>query len=264
MKDLYNILGVDKTASPEEIKRAYRKLASKHHPDRGGDTARFQEIQSAYETLSDPQRRQQYDNPSPFGPNFNQGGFRSPFHDPQFDLNSIFDMFGARFHQQRPQVARVSLWLTLEEVYAGGKKTIGIGTPQGQHAVEIEIPKGVENGMGVQYSGIAPGGLDLIIQYRIHPHSTWEREKNNLVTEKTLTVWELILGKEIPIQVISGQTVNLKVPPKTQPGTIMRLRGFGLPSINGNQGDALIKIQASVPTDIPDYLMDAIRKAQGQ
>lgn len=264
MKDLYSILGVAKTASPEEIKRAYRKLASKHHPDRGGDTAQFQEIQSAYETLSDPQRRQQYDNPSPFGSSFNQGGFRSHFNDAQFDLNSIFDMFGARFHQPRPQVARVSLWLTLEEVYIGGKKTIGIGTPQGQHAVEIEIPKGVENGMGVQYSGIAPGGLDLVIQYRIHPHSVWEREKNNLYTEKKLTIWELILGKEIQVQAISGQTINLKIPPKTQPGTIMRLRGLGLSSLNGQQGDALIKVEATIPSDIPEYLMDAIRKSQEQ
>jgi DnaJ-class molecular chaperone len=264
MKDLYSILGIEKTAGPEEIKRAYRKLASKHHPDRGGDTAQFQEIQSAYETLSDPQRRQQYDNPSPFASNFNNGGFRGHFNDAQFDLNSIFDMFGARFHQQRSQYARVSLWLTLEEVYAGGKKTIGIGTPQGQHAVEVDIPKGVEDGMGVQYSGIAPGGLDLVVQYRIHPHLVWVREKNNLLSEKKLNFWELILGKEITVQAISGQMLNLKIPPNTQPGTTMRLRGLGLLSMNGHQGDALVKIQGVIPADIPDYVMDAIRKSQGQ
>lgn len=262
MKDLYGVLGVKKTASPDEIKLAYRKLASKHHPDRGGDTAHFQEIQSAYEVLSDPTRRQQYDNPSPFRSQFNQGGFDSPFTHTQFDLNSIFDMFGQRFHQQRPQIARVNLWITLEEVYKGGKKTIGIGTPQGQHAVEIEIPKGVENGMGVQYSGIAPGGLDLVVQYRIQPHTVWERDKNNLLCEKKFTIWELILGKEIPIQTISEQTINLKIPAGTQPGTVLRLKGLGLPSINGMQGDALIHVQASIPSDIPDYLMEAIRKFQ--
>ena len=113
MTDHYATLGVTKTASADEIKRAYRKLASQHHPDKGGDTAKFQEIQTAYDTLSDPQKRQQHDNPNPFGGGFPgghqagfQGGFPGgfSFNVNGFDMNDVFgQMFGAQFGQRQPQ-----------------------------------------------------------------------------------------------------------------------------------------------------------------
>ena len=97
MIDHYSTLGVGKNANADDIKKAYRKLAGKHHPDKGGDTATFQKIEEAYRILSDPQQRQQYDNPSPFG----QPGFGS--HNASFDMDAIFSMFGARFHHPQQQ-----------------------------------------------------------------------------------------------------------------------------------------------------------------
>ena len=171
----YATLGVNENADATEIKRAYRKLASQHHPDRGGDTKRFQEIQGAYDTLSDAQKRQAYDNPQPQFSGFGPAG-------PGFDFNTIFDMFGTRFQHttQRPQHSRMTLWITLQDVAAGGPRTVTVGTQHGTHAVEIEIPLGINDGDTVQYSGIGPGGMDLIIQFRIHPDPRFQRQALNL------------------------------------------------------------------------------------
>jgi molecular chaperone DnaJ len=185
MTDYYKILGVDRQASPDAIKKAYRQKASLYHPDKeGGSKVKFQEVEEAYRTLGDPQKRQQYDNPSPFGnPGF--GGFRQ--HTTDFDLDSIFNMFGARFNHpgfQQNRRAQMQLWVTLEDVARGGSKTISVGTQQGNYPVEIEIPLGIGDGDSVQYPGIGPGGMNLIVTYRIHPNPRWQRQDQNLITEQ--------------------------------------------------------------------------------
>jgi len=254
----YDILGVDRDATPDTIKRAYRKLASQHHPDKGGDKAKFQEIQSAYDTLSDPAKRQQYDNPAygaPPGFGFRPGN--------SFDFDSIFNMFGAQFqhpHQQRNQQARMSLWITLRDVAVGGHRTISVGTQQGTHAVDIEIPLGINDGDTVQYSNVGPGGMDLLITYRIHPDARFQRQDLNLHCEQTVSVWDMILGGETTIKDIQGQELSLTVPPRTQPGTKFRLRGRGLKSRNGGSGDILIKLQAHIPESISDELLNLIQQ----
>jgi curved DNA-binding protein len=263
MQNHYQTLGVNKDATADDIKRAYRKLASKHHPDRGGDTGTFQEIQTAYDTLSDPQRRATYDNPG-FG-SFG-GGFRA---DAPFDFQTIFDIFGARFQQpgqqqqqQRRQQARMSLWITLRDVAAGGKRTISVGTQQGTHAVEIEIPLGIDNGDTVQYSGIGPGGMDLVVTYRIHPDARFERNDLNLLTEHQIDIWTLITGGSATVKDVLGNSLEISVPARTQPGTTVRLRGRGLNGRTGSSGDLLVRLQARIPDHIDPDLLTMIEKTR--
>ena len=260
MTDYYQTLGVDRGATPDAIKKAYRRLASQHHPDKGGDKAKFQEIQSAYDTLSDPQRRAQHDNPpNPFG-----GGMGGP----GFNFESIFDIFGTRFQhphqQQRMQQARMSLWITLEDVAQGGRKTISVGSQQGNVTVEIEIPLGINEGDTVQYPKTGPMGMDLLITFRVHPNPRWERHGLNLITEQSISVWDLILGSEIMVRDILGNTLSLSVPPRTQPGTVFRLRERGLRQRSGGTGDLLVRVQAIIPETIPESVIDAITQTRNQ
>jgi len=247
MQNPYQTLGVDRNATPDEIKRAYRRLASQHHPDKGGDTSRFQEIQSAYEALTNP-RPQAQQHGSPFG----TGGF---------DFDHIFNMFGARFQQphQRMQQARMSLWITLTDSAQGGRRTVSIGSNNGTVAADIEIPQGIDDGDSVQYPGIGPGGMDLIVTFRVHPDPRFQRQGLNLTMERTVDIWNLILGTEIEIQDILKNTLVVSVPAGTQPGTLIRLRGRGLLARSGQVGDLLVRIQTSVPKDIPNDLLELIR-----
>jgi len=257
MTNYYQTLGVDRDATPDQIKRAYRKLASQHHPDKGGDKTKFQEIQSAYDTLSDPQKRTMHDNPQQhFG---GQGGH------PGFNFESIFDIFGARFqHPQHPQQrqqqrAMMTLWITLPDAARGGKKTISVGTHQGTSTVEIDIPKAINDGDSVQYGGLGPGGMDLVITFRIHPNPRWERQELNVITNHTIDVWDLILGQQLEIQDLLGNTLSVNIEPGTQPNTLIRLRGRGLQHRSGQTGDLFIRMQVQIPTDIPENLLNVIR-----
>jgi curved DNA-binding protein len=263
MKNYYEILGVTREAGPDEIKRAYRRLASQHHPDKGGDKNKFQEIEQAYRVLSDPQQRAAQDNPGPFGPQ----GFSFRTNGGAFDFENIFTAFGAQFHhphQQRAQQARMSLWITLQDVAQGGRKTISVGSPQGNVTVEIEIPLNINDGDTVQYPKTGPMGTDLLITFRIHPNPRWERQGANLVTEETINIWDLILGAEIPVRDILGNTLSITVPPRTQPGTTFRLRERGLRQRSGPVGDMFVRVQAQIPENIPQSIVDAIAQTRNQ
>lgn len=259
MKNHYETLGVARNATSDEIKRAYRKLASQHHPDKdSGDHSKFQEIQAAYAVLSDDQKRSAYNNPqaqNPFGNFGPQAGF---------DFENIFSVFGARFNQpqQRTQLARMTLWITLQDVAQGGRKTISVGTHQGTMTVEIEIPLGIDDGDSVQYAGIGPGGMDLVIMFRLHPNPKWSRQGPNLTMDYELTIWDLILGGETTVQDILGNQLSLTIPPKTQPRTTFRLRGRGLAQKNGPPGDLFVRVQAVLPPDIPQGIIDAIAQTR--
>lgn len=261
MTDYYKILGVDRAASPDAIKRAYRKLASLYHPDKeGGSKTKFQEVEEAYRTLSDPQKRQQYDNPSPFGPG-GFGGFRQ--HTTEFDLDSIFSMFGARFHGGHPQMhrrAQMQLWITLQDVARGGPRTISVGTQHGTHAVEIEIPQGINDGDSVQYPGIGPGGMDLIVTFRIHPNPKFSRMGQNVIMEQAVSIWDLILGAEITVSDLLNTQLQLTIPAGTQPGTTLRMRGRGIGDRSGQVGDLLVRIQAQIPDIIAPEILTAIKQ----
>ena len=252
--DHYKTLGVTTNSAPDEIKKAYRKLASQHHPDKGGNTAKFQEIQTAYDVLSDPAKRNEYDNPRPQFGNFGQHPSGQPF-----DFETIFDVFGARFNQPRQRqaaVSRVNLTIGLIDVATGGKRTIGLG---GRNTIEIDIPKGINTGDSVQYRGIAPGGGDLVITFRVREDPEWQRDGANLYTQHVVDVWDLILGSESVVKDLLGQSITILIPKGTQPGDRLRLRGKGLPGKIG-VGDIIVQIQAKIPVDIPEDLLNMIEQ----
>lgn len=255
MTDFYQALGVERNATPEDIKRAYRTAAMRNHPDRGGDVKQFQTIQEAYDTLSDPQKKAQYDNPQPQFQHFGgPGGFEFHFGggggDPFQDIFAQF--FGGQ--QVRPNT-RVNLELDLDLAATGGKRIVGIG---GQN-VELNIPEGVQSGQEMRYPGLGQGGTDLIVRFNIRPHPEFERRGNDLFCTRTLTFWDLILGTTLEIRNIRGNMVSIVVPPKTRPGTVLRARGHG---ILGNS--LLVELQAILPHSIPDSLVEQIRIVRDQ
>jgi len=257
--DHYKTLGVTTKSTQDEIKKAYRKLASKHHPDKGGDTKTFQELQTAYDTLSDADKRKEYDNPRPSFGNFGQ---RPNPTGQQFDFETIFDVFGTKFNhpnrqQQRP-ISRVTLTISLTDVAIGGKRTIGIGHGQAG-TIEIEIPKGINDGDNVHYKGLAPGGGDLVMTFRVRNDGKWERQGANLYTDHLVSVWDLILGSETIVKDLLGEEITILIPKGTQPGAGLRLRGKGLPSRTG-PGDIIVRIQAVIPADIPQDLLNMIEQ----
>lgn len=254
----YDTLGVARDADTDTIKRAYRKLAAQNHPDRGGDTARFQEIQSAYDTLSDPGKRAQYDHG---GMSFHQFGGDHPtgFHDIFSQMFGAGSPFG-RHHQHFRQQTRVTLWVSLADVVAGERRAVSIGAGGGVSMVEIDIPVGIEDNSTVQYSGIAPGGGDLLVTFKIHVHPSWSRDGYNLITDHTIDVWHCITGGECEIRDILGNTFAVTIPARSQPGTVLRLRGRGIRMRDRpGAGDILVRVQARLPDTISDDLLAAIQ-----
>lgn len=256
MTDHYAALGVPRTAAADEIKQAFRRLASQHHPDKGGNTQKFQEIQAAYDVLGDAVKRAEYDNPGPqFSAHTGAGGF------------NMHDIFGQMFAQQfgQPQQARrnhvrMTVWVSLQDVALGGSRAVNVSTTAGSSTVAIEIPRGIDDGDQVQYGGVAPGGLDLVIQFRVHPNSVWRRDGLNLHTEHSVSVWDMILGAEIAIANLQGHSLVIRVPSGTQPGTVMRLRGHGVQSRHGQTGDLMVRIQAQIPKTVAPEIAAAIQQ----
>jgi len=260
MTDYYAALGVPKTATADDIKKAFRRLASQHHPDKGGDTQKFQAIQQAYATLGDDQKRAEYDNPRPQFSGFHgtPGGV---------NINDIFgQMFGQQFGQQhqhpRRSHVRMTLWISLLDVATGGRRTVSLGTQSGVSAVEIEIPPGINDGDNVQYEGIGPGGSDLVVQFKVTPDRKWQRDGLNLLQEVRIDIWDLILGGDLTIDTLTGKTLSTRVPARTQPGTVLRLKSQGLRDRAGQTGDIMIRVQAQIPENIPPEIIDAIQKHQ--
>lgn len=248
MKDYYSILGIDKSASDADIKRAYRKLAGKHHPDRGGDADQFKQIQEAYDILSDPQKRSDLNNPF----------YRHYTGNNNFDdlVNKYFDQFDVRSQMRN---SRINLWINLEDVARGGPRLITVNTGAGSMPVEIDIPKGIHDNEAVRYPKLIRGS-DLVVGFRINQHQEWHRDGLDLWCKKPLNFWQCIKGTEIPIKDLLGRTVNLKVPPYTKPGSSLRLKGRGLERSGHNTGDIFVRVQATMPDEIPKEIIDILNK----
>lgn len=249
--DYYNILGVSRTASQQEIKQAYRRLASKHHPDRGGNTAEFQKIEEAYRILNNEETRRQHDNPNPF----KSGGF-NPFEDAGFNP---FDEILNQFNRQRQQrIYTVTISITLEKVATGGVETIQVNTPVGGKTFQISVPKAIEDGQKINYENLMPNGV-LQVTFRIQKHSVFERRGLDLIINKELSIFDLILGTTISITTIYDKSLEITIHPRTKPGSSLRISGKGLQTSN-RQGDQYILIQATLPDTISDELISALEK----
>lgn len=270
MSDFYATLGLDRGAGPDEIKQAYRRMAAKHHPDKGGDTAEFQKIQQAYETLSDPHKKQQYDNPNPFGPggqggpggfHFNFGGAPGgfQFHTQGFDINDIFgQMFGHNPFRNNAATYRTAIAVTLEQVYKGDEHIINLNSPQGPKTIKVQIPQGIPDGTVLKYDNIIPNAT-LLVEFRIQPNDKFERQGNHLLSVHEINILDLIVGGSFKFTTISGRVLDVIVNPRTQPGAKMRLSGEGM-TYQGQTGDQYILLKPFVPDIIDSRILDAIRQ----
>ena len=266
MIDHYSTLGVSKNSNADDIKKAYRKLASQHHPDKGGDTSTFQKIEEAYRILSDPNQRQQYDNPMPQGnpfQGFPGGGFQ--FNMNGFNMDQMFgQMFRQHQHPQQQNTYRTSYWITLEQAYKGGEELLKLQTPTGLHMVRVNIPKGIPDGGQVRYEKVVDSS-DLIVEYRIHPHLQYERKMNDLHTNHSISVLDLIVGTTFPFTTMGGKTLDVTVQPKTQPFMHLKLSGHGMPIQGTNAfGDQIILLKPFIPDNIDSRITDSILQSKTQ
>jgi len=271
--DYYDILGVSKSASAEEIKKAYRKQALEWHPDRHKDDKeaaerRFKEINEAYQILSDTQKRSAYDQfgHNAFSPGGMPGGFGgagpfgqqtgrygpftytyttrggnggSPFSG--FDFGDPFDIFeqffggGNPFRQAR-QVPRYSIKIDFMEAIRGVNKEVEV---EGKKR-KIKIPAGIEEGVSINFG-------DFILSVNVRPHEIFERDGDDIFVKVAIPYSLAILGGDIKVPTVDGD-VKIKIRPGTQSGTMIRLREKGAPRLHGRgQGDEYVRINILVP-----------------
>jgi len=267
--DHYNTLGVAKNATPDEIKKAYRKLASQHHPDRGGDTATFQKIQAAYDTLSDSDKRQQYDNPASQSFNFHDfgAGFPGGFSfNATGGFNDIFNEFFKQTTQQRraTQIYRTSVVISLDQAYTGGEQLLKIQSPTGHNMVKIDIPKGVHDGSQIRINDVIDGAT-LIVEFRVQKHLKFDRNGNDLYCNQPVSVLDLIVGTTIEFTTISGTTLEVKIPAGTQPHMQLKIAGQGMPINNtGFYGDQILLLKPFVPDNIDTAIIDSIKQTKAK
>jgi len=274
----YATLGVSENATQEEIKKAYRKLASQHHPDKGGDTAKFQEIEAAYRTLSDPAKREQYDhdqrNP---GGNFRFNVNGQDFHNMHPGMEDIFRQFGFGFpggftqHSRQPRKNKdlqVRVGVSLASTLNDQKLTISVQTTKGtRENVEITVPKGASTGTTIKYPGLGDNFFesldrgDLYAQVVVHPHPNFEVADIDVLTTKTIDCLTAMVGGELTVENFDGSQFVVTIPQGTQPDQMMRIKNQGLWSLHGStRGNLLVRIQVSVPRNLSDEQLETIRK----
>jgi len=282
MTNYYNTLGVAQNADQEEIKRAYRKLAAQYHPDKaGGDTEKFQEIQAAYETLSDPNKRNQYDNPQP---QFNgPGGFHFSFGGgggvpPGFeDIFAHFggghpfgDIFGQRRGvPQRNRTINIQTTITLEEAFYGKNLIANIGLPSGrEQTIEVQIPPGISDGLTLRLANMGddtvqslPRG-DIHLTVKVENNSVFHRQDDDLVYQLQLNCLDAIVGKLIRITTLDKKQVDINISPGTQNGQMLAVPGYGMPLINNPQmrGKLLIQSNIVIPTNLSQHQRELIKQ----
>jgi len=259
--DYYSTLGLQKNASDAEIKKAYRSMAMKYHPDRGGDEKKFKEISQAYEYLSDPQKKQIIDlggdpNAQPGAGGFGQSPFE--FHFNTGNMNDIFGNFGfggfGRQPQRRNRSLNINVEITLEEVLSGRDFTAEVSIPGKNKMINIQIPPGIEHGQQIRYEGMGDDSIpglkpgDLLVNIVVREHSRYRREGTSLIIDREVSVWDALLGASIDIQTLDNKTLSIKLPPGTQPDTVLSCKGEGLPNMRTRQrGNMLIRIKVSIP-----------------
>ncbi|ACH93587.1 MULTISPECIES: DnaJ C-terminal domain-containing protein [Borrelia] len=263
-KDYYNILGVNKNATTEEIKKAYKKLAIKYHPDKNKENKfaeeKFKEINEAYEVLSSPQKKSNYDNfgNADFNNNFNTDSFTKGFKNSGFQHFDNFDLFSdifGEFTKGTIQDKEVTIKISLYDAYMGGKKFILINNEK----IEINIPKGTIDTTKLKFNGkgntnpISGKRSNLIIKFEISSYKNFTLKDRNLETQINVYPWEIALGSEKIFETIEGKKIKIKIPKNTKNGEILNLKGLGMPALgNAIKGDLKVKLIVDVPPIIND------------
>ena len=273
MKNYYDILGVSEDASSDQIKRAFKEIAKKEHPDRGGDESRFKEANEAYDTLKNSQKRQEYDTMRKFG---GSGGGDHPFFNEDIfgDFFSGFgggDMnFGGRFNfSGRPGDTRtfrnvrrgnrnvqVRMAISIKEAMNNNEKTINYKLPSGRDEfATVKIPAGVQHGVTFKFSGMGDDSIknqprgDLMGVMSVLDSDGYTRKGNDLYTDKTIDCFQAVRGHQFNVRTLEDKVIKVKVPAGTQPGTILSVKGQGMPvhkTLN-IRGNLYVKIHVLIP-----------------
>jgi DnaJ-class molecular chaperone len=272
MTDHYQTLSVDRTASPDDIKKAYRGLASKHHPDKGGDKAKFQEIQAAYATLSDPQKKEEYDNPKP---QYHNGGGMPPGMDDIFaqmfggGQSPFGDIFGRRPQPVRNRNLNLQTQITLEEAFTGKELLATIQLPSGRSQVlEVKIPAGVSDGVTLRLAGMGDDSIgntpwgDIMLSIHVMPHAVYHRQGDDLIKSVAVNCLDAIIGKVVQFDTIDGKTLEVTIAPGTQHGQTLAVQGYGMPNMANSdmKGRLLLNINITVPTNLTNSQKELIKQ----
>ena len=278
-KDFYKVLGVDKKAPAEEIKKRYRSLARDLHPDKTkGDAAKeeqFKAVSEAYEILSDTKKRAEYDEARSL---FEKGGFRAPqgggfqggdFGDifgggnPQDIFSNLFGG-GGRRGPRKGQDLQTEATITFRESVFGTTLDLRLGTDRGQtQNISARVPIGVHDGAKIRVKGKgAPGEAgpgDLFIQLHVKPHPIFGRKGENLTIALPVTFTEAALGADIKVPTLSGEDVTVRIAPGTPSGRTLRVKGRGVTK-GSTTGDLLVTVEVQVPQRVDGKALEALQK----
>ncbi|MGF1725366.1 DnaJ C-terminal domain-containing protein [Photobacterium nomapromontoriensis] len=293
-RDYYEVLGLAKNASEKEIKKAYKRLAMKFHPDKNPDdpsaSDKFKEVKEAYEILTDKEKKAAYDQfghrafeRPDMGANRQQyGSYGGGSH---ADFEDIFggafgDMFsnargGSQFHgfNQRPrrgQNVQFHMDIDLEEVVHGCSKVVELpvyeGNVQTTKKLNIKVPAGIEDGGKIRLGGKGEPGTnggpagDIMIQITVRPHLRFTRDGNNLVCNVKTDFVTAALGGQVEVVTIEGTRVNLKIPAETQTGSKFRMKGKGITDRKGHVGDLLVQVNIETPRNISERQKELLKE----
>lgn len=261
--DYYETLGVSRSANAEEIKQAYRRMANQHHPDKGGDTEKFKEIEEAYRTLSDPQKKAEYDNPMQGGPGGfhfhtgNMGGFEDIF--AHFGGSPFGDIFGRQRQPQRNRTLNIQTVITLEEAFYGKDLLATLGLPSGrEQTIEVKIPAGIQDSTTLRLSGLGDDSItgiprgDLHLTVNVQPHRIFQRQGDDLIRNIDINCIDAMLGKKVSITTLDNKTLEVSVNPGTQPGQTLSVAGYGMPRMADPRfkGRMLINVNITIPQNL--------------
>ncbi len=294
MSDYYSTLGVDRKTSADDIKKAYRQLALKYHPDRNKDNPaveeKFKNLSEAYAVLSDEKKRREYDN-------YGQEGFNQRFSQEEvfrdFDFASTFQQFGGGFSGNNPFSGledyfsrrrgggaggnsfyttrggdlKQDLQISFEEAALGAKKIVAINRRGTREETSFRVPAGIENGKTIRLGGKGlpspvPNGQpgDLMLRVQIQPHPVFKRDGYNIVMEKEISLFEALLGTSMSIPTLNGE-IMMKIPAGTQSHSKLRLKNKGIPKKKANTfGDQLVQIIIKIPKELNEEQTNLVQQ----
>ena len=284
-RDYYDVLGVNKSASPDELKKAFRRAAIEHHPDKGGDETKFKEVNEAYEVLSNPEKRQRYDQFGHAGVGGAAGGGGNPFggfggqgQSINFDFGDLGgfgdlfnSFFGGGFAQQRQRRGRdlqTVIELSFEEAVFGTEKEVKLTHKAAKDTLKLKIPAGVDDGNTIRVRGHGehitdgPAG-DLFVQIRVRPHKQFTREGSLILSAVHIPMVDAALGTEIAVMTVDGQ-VRMKIPAGTQSGTDFKLSGHGIPLGPDRRGAHIVTVIVDTPAKLNKRQQELLEEFKNQ